>query len=87
MTFQTQATDPRLDTPEKRQAVAARLDQPGWRPRTLDERKRNQALRQAVLEGWCYIPTAAEARRGNRQVLAEIDASRVRVKPAAVLAE
>ena len=59
----------------------------GEATRTLDERERNRALRQAVLEGWCYIPTAAESRRGNRLVLAEIDTSRVRVKPAAVLVE
>lgn len=71
--------DPRLDTPEKRQAVAERLDQPGWRPRNARERERNAMLRQAVLGGICYIPLPREpaARRG---VLAEIDASRVRFR-------
>lgn len=71
--------DPRLDTREKRTAVARRLNQPGWVPRNASERSRNRWLEKAVMEGWAYIPTLDEP-AAQHGVLAEIDASRVSFK-------
>jgi|GEM_PF-6481715 len=53
--------DSRLDTPAKRERVAARLDERRWQPRNAEEESRREYVRQQVLAGQMYIPTRAEA--------------------------
>lgn len=77
----TISSDQRLATRDQRHEVAARLDNPGWRATNAEERRRNQALREAVLDGYCYIPTPQEARQRGHRIIAQIDASRVRLRP------
>ena len=62
-----------LDTPEKRAAVAARLDEGRWRPRNAEERRRNEGWRAMVLAGDAYILSPEEVDASNERLRSEID--------------